>query len=118
MKFLPTVPVDIGSLKLVKLFTDLVKSLSNVLESNTYVIDEIVWKEPSTLLVPLAGRIPRAMSPDICRVARAQVVGSPETPVNFGATAWKWLGQNEIEILHVDGLVIGTKYRLVFETVG
>ncbi len=117
MKFLPTIPVDIGSQKLVKLFTDLVKSLTNVLESSTYVV-EVLWKEPIILAVPTAGRIPRAMSPDICRVARAQKIGDLNTPVNFGATTWEWLGENQIKIIHVDGLAVGTKYRLVFETVG
>lgn len=117
MKFVPRVPVDIGSGPLVKLFTDILKSLSNVLESSTYDID-VVWSEPSTIAVPLAGRVPRPVSPAICRLARAQIVGDLETPVNFGATAWKWLGQNQIQILHVDGLTPGVRYLLTFETVG
>lgn len=117
MRFFPTVPVGIGDQKLLKFLTDVIKSLSGVLDLNTYTL-EIVWNPPFSLQVPTFGNMPRKTSPDIVRVARAVATDSTLTPVHFGATSWVWQGSGQVQILDVDGLVAGAKYSLTFEVVG
>lgn len=117
MRFVPVVPVGIGDQKLLKLFTDILKNLTGVLDLNTYTL-EIVWNPPFNLQVPTFGNMPRKSAPDIVRVARAVDVSNPLTPVHFGATSWIWAGSGQVTILDVNGLVAGTDYSLTFEAVG
>ena len=117
MRFVPTLPVGLGDQKLTKLFTEILRCLANVLESNTYTV-EVAWSVPFILQAPMSGQVRRADSPSIVRLGRAVDVASPATPVHFGATTWEWRGDGSVKITDVDGLVAGTKYRLTFEVVG
>lgn len=96
---------------------DIVRAFTSLLDHSTYTVD-VVWSPPVPMSVPLFGGVPRAVSPDIVRVARATLSADTTTPVHFGATAWSWLGNNSINLTDVDGLVVGTKYRLVLEVIG
>lgn len=116
MQTLPTPTIDIKDTSTRRFLLDLVKSLSNVSECALYSI-EVLWYEPINLAVPLRSGA-RKTSPAVVRVARAQLSSNPRTPVNFGATAWEWQGDGTVDILHVDGLTLGTKYKLTFEVVG
>jgi hypothetical protein len=117
MRYVPRLPVGFTDLKLIRLFNELIRALSNVLDCNTYKITR-VWSVPFSLSVPVAGDMPRNTPPDIVRVARAFPTDDPLTVVHFGATAWTWQGANQVQITDVDGLVEGVKYTLVFEVVG
>ena len=115
MRFVPTLPVGLGDQKLIKLFTDILRCLANVLESNTYTA-EVVWSVPFVLQVPLSGQIRRLESPAVVRLGRAIDSATPATPVHFGACSWEW-NNGSVKINDVDGLVSGTKYKLTFEVV-
>lgn len=117
MRFVPKLQTGIVDLKLVKIFTDILKNLASVLDYNTYPTT-IVWNPPFDLAVPTAGNMPRTTSPDIVRVARAVDPSNPTVPVHFGATSWTWLGNGSVRVTDVDGLATGVKYNLVFEAVG
>lgn len=117
MRFTPKLQTGAIDVKLVKVFTDILKTLASVLDCNTYPTT-LVWNPPFDLAVPTAGNMPRTTSPDIVRVARAVDPANPTAPVHFGATSWTWLGNGSVRITDVDGLVSGVKYNLVFEVVG
>ena len=98
---------------------DLLQSLGYIPDVSIYVLDSVVWKTPTTLKVPLYnGSLARAKSPDVVECARATDLSAKTTPVHFGATSWEWVGDGSVSIFDVDGLVVGTTYRLVFEVVG
>lgn len=117
MRFPPSLPVGIGDQKTIKLFTDIIRSLTGVLDLNTYKLT-VVWNPPITLSIPTFGNMSRSSSPDIVRCARAVDTSSRTTPVHFGATFWSWVGDGSVRIDDVDGLVAGVKYELTFEVVG
>lgn len=117
MERLPVVGSTIKDDSIRKFLLELVKSLINVLECTLYSV-EVAWSEPMTLAVPLRYGGQRKTPPGIVRLADAYVKNAPETPVSFGATKWKWNGDGSVTVLHVDGLTLGTSYKLVFEVVG
>lgn len=117
MERLPVVGAAIKDDNIRKFLLDLVKALINVQEVTLYSV-EVTWSEPVTLAVPLRYGGMRKTKPGIVRLADAYVKNLPETPVSFGATKWKWNGGGSVTILHVDGLALGTSYKLVFEVVG
>lgn len=117
MRIVPRLPVGFTDLKLIRLFNEIIRCLTNVLDLSTYTVTR-VWSVPFDLSVPVAGNVARNTPPDIVRVSRAFVKDDADTPVHFGATSWKWLGANQVRIMDVDGLVEGTEYTLVFEVVG
>jgi len=117
MERLPTVSAAIKDDAIRGFLLDLVKALINVQECTLYSL-ETTWSEPTTLAVPLRYGGTRKTAPGIVRLADAYIQGSLDTPVSFGATKWKWNGDGSVSLLHVDGLVIGQSYRLVFEVVG
>jgi hypothetical protein len=116
MQTLPTPTVDIKDTSVRRFLFDLVKALSNTQEIALYSI-EVPWSEPINLAVPLRSGT-RKNSPAIVRLARAQLSANPRTPVNFGSTTWEWNGDGTVSLIHVDGLALGTSYKLTFEAVG
>ncbi len=116
MERLPTLGLDVKEPTLRRFLTDLVAALSNVSESGLYFI-EVAWSEPMNLAVPFRSGGARKVSPGVVRLARAQLSAAPETPVSFGATHWSWNGDGTVKLIHVDGLVLGTSYKLTFEVV-
>jgi hypothetical protein len=116
MERLPTPTIDIKDVSTRRFLLDLVKALSNVQESTLHYI-EVPWSEPINLAVPLRSGT-RKNSPAIVRLARAQLSANPRTPVNFGATHWEWNGDGSVSLIHIDGLALGTSYKLTFEAVG
>lgn len=117
MRFLPTRPPGIKDALISRLFDDILQVLKDVLNSNTYNV-EMVWSVPFNLQIKTGLGDSRRFPPEIVRVARATPSDDLETPVHFGATQWSWNGDGSVAIKDVDGLVTGTKYRLVFEVVG
>lgn len=117
MRIVPRLPVGFTDLKLIRLFNEIIRALSNVLDLTTYSVTR-VWSVPFDFQVPVAGNVARNTPPDIVRVGRAFPTDDPQTVVHFGATAWQWLGANQVRITDVDGLVEGVKYTLVLEVVG
>lgn len=118
MKGVPQLPHGLEDPRLVRLLTDMLKNLTNVLDSNLYTFDEVTWQVPFDFYVPTAGNVPRTTSPGVVELKRAIAVGDPTTPVHFGATAWNWRGGGQVRVTDVDGLVAGTKYQLTFQVVG
>jgi hypothetical protein len=116
VRFVPTLPVGFTDTKLIKLFTDILRCLSNVLESNTYTV-ETVWRVPFVLQIPTAGNVRRTEEPSIVRLGRAIVSTDLQAVVHFGACNWQWVGNGNVQINDVDGLVNGVKYKLTFEVV-
>ena len=117
MERLPTLSVAIKDAGTRRFLLDLVKALTNVTENTLYSID-VAWSEPLDLAVPYRSGGVRKTAPGVVRLADAYLDGAPEVPVNYGATKWKWNGDGSVKLIHVDGLTVGTKYKLVFEVVG
>jgi len=70
------------------------------------------------LAVPLRYGGQRKQAPGVVRVADVSLKSNPDAPVSYGATKWKWNGDGTVQILHVQGLTLGTAYKLTFEVVG
>lgn len=112
MRGLPTLAYNAAVEGLPNVLRELLRVLgTNVLDYSTYSVEKI-WSVPFNLMLP-----GRADSPRVVRLARAQVVGDPVTPVHFGATTWTWSGSTAV-ISDVDGLAAGVSYKLTFEVVG
>lgn len=118
MKYTPTVPIGFADQKIIKIFTDIVRSLTNVVECSTHEVTT-VWKLPFTLTVPLTNTLPRKFSPDSVRLVRAQPDADMDASMSFiGPVAWKWAGGNKITITDADGIYESVKYHLTFEVTG
>lgn len=113
---LPRFDGDFPDVRLNQLVRDILFSIKSVLDLNTYVI-ESKWTVPLNFKVPTFGGFTRNQCPDVVRCVRATPSDDLLTPVHFGETMWTWLGDGQVRIDDVEGLVIGCKYRLVFEVV-
>ena len=117
MQFLPVVSTTIKDNDIRRFLLDLVKALTNLQEITLYYV-EVAWSEPMNLLVPFTNGAARKQKPGVVRLADAYLSNDPDAPVAFGATKWRWAGDGSVDILHVQGLALGTKYKLTFEVVG
>jgi len=117
MQRLPSVSVDIKDASIRRWLIELVKALSNVSESTLYSV-EVPWTIPMTLDVPYRSGGLRKQAPAIVRCADVRLSSNPTAAVPYGSTNWNWNGNGSVTITQVDGLTIGTKYKLLFEVVG
>ena len=117
MERLPAPAIDIKDTNVRRFLLELLKVLMNVQEIGLYSV-EVSWSEPMNLAIPFRSGGVRKNAPGIVRLANANLSDAPESPVNYGATKWKWNGDGSVKIIHVEGLTAGTSYQLTFEVVG
>lgn len=116
MRTLPRFDSDFADTRLNQVLTDIIQNFGNVLDYSVYAV-ETTWTPPLEMDVPI-GRVPRTSTPSLVRCDRATDPSDPVTPVIFGSTQWRWVGNGKIVIDSVDGLVPAAKYRLTFSVVG
>ena len=80
----------------------------------------VVWKEPWVLTVPptVAAEPVRRNPPAALRCDRAVNLSDRSVLVTPGGVSWTWLGNGQVQIDAVSGLVPGVQYDLVFTAVG
>lgn len=113
---LPRFSDNFPDLKLNQVFRDILNSLQSVLDLNTYTV-ESKYTVPFDFRVPTFGGLPRLQTPDVVQCVRATPTDDPLTPVHLGATQWTWIGNGQVRVNDVAGLVVGCNYRLVFKVV-
>lgn len=77
----------------------------------------IVWNPPHNMQVPFFGGDKRLSSPEIVRCDRARNLTDPLILTTPGGVTWEWVGNNQVRLDEVSGLITGHQYELVF-TVG
>lgn len=77
-----------------------------------------VWNPPHNVQVPFFGGDPRLTSPELVRCERARNLTDPLILTTPGGVCWEWVGNNQIRIDEVSGLVNGHQYELVFTVIG
>lgn len=108
--------VGYGDRRVDALAKDVFRAFESIRDESEHVVS-LVWNPPTTLLVPFFGGENRLSPPKSVRCDRAVDV-SGDTYVTPGGCAWRWLGSGQVELIDVSGLVVGTKYELVFTVVG
>jgi hypothetical protein len=78
----------------------------------------IVWNPPHNLQVPFFGGDPRLSTPSIVRCDRARNLTEPLFLTTPGGCTWEWVGNNQVRLDEVSGLINGHQYELVFTVVG
>jgi len=115
MRFKPAITTGIQDLQIRQLFEFVFQLLGIVVQYDIYKTRN-VWHVPFRLDVPTGKKSsPRVQPPDVVRLGRALVVQDEITPVYTGAVLWRWLGNSQVMIEDVEGLVDGVTYDLVFE---
>lgn len=114
MRFKPAITNGIDDTQVRQLLEFVFKLLGNVVQYDLYKLRK-VWHVPFRLDVPTSTNVPRIAGPDVVRLGRALAVWDEVTPVYTGAVLWRWLGNNQVMIEDVEGLVEGVNYDLVFE---
>lgn len=96
---------------------DVQKCFDAILDVSLYKFS-IVWNPPHNLQVSFFAGDPRLTSPAIVRCERARNLTDPLMLTTPGGVAWEWVGDNQVRLDAVSGLVVGYLYELVFEAVG
>jgi len=117
MKIIPRFSGGFLDPNLNSLVRDILLCFSSIPDTD-YFTFEVVWVVPFLMSVPTTGNKPRAVSPRLVSCGRAVDVANPTTPVDFGACHWNWVGNNNVSVENVIGLVAGTKYQLTFKVEG
>lgn len=78
----------------------------------------VVWNPPHNLQIPFVGGDSRLSSPAIVRCDRARNLTDPLILTAPGGVVWEWVGNNQVRLDAVSGLIAGYQYELTFQVVG
>ena len=113
MRFKPAITTGIKDPQARQLFELVFQLLGQVVQYDVYSFRK-VWHVPFKLDIPTAGS-KRVVPPQVVRLGKASVYQDEQTPVYTGSVTWRWVGNSQVEISDVEGLVDGVTYDLVFE---
>lgn len=103
--------------KVNELCRDVERGFDAIVDLTVYKMS-LVWNPPHNIQIPYFGGAPRLTSPDIVRCERAKNLTNPTWPTIPGGADWDWVGNNQVRVNEVSGLVNGQKYDLVFMVMG
>lgn len=103
--------------KVNELCRDVERGFDAIVDITVHKVQQ-VWNPPHNLQIPYFGGAKRLNSPSIVRCDRAKNLTEPTWPTLPGSADWDWIGDGQVRLNEVSGLVNGHRYDLTFMVVG